>query len=64
MAQFFFNKKFFNSLLINSNYSVTNLKYIYYRQYVTTTTFKKQIYITTPIFYVNASEAVNLFFLL
>ncbi|RIA86015.1 tRNA synthetases class I (M)-domain-containing protein [Glomus cerebriforme] len=43
------------SLFIKPIYTrnFTNLQHIYYQQYVTTT-FKKPIYITTPIFYVNA----------
>jgi hypothetical protein len=68
MAQFLSNKRFpcvskllnhhnINTLLINSSYirKFTNLQHIIYKQYATST-FKKPIYITTPIFYVNASK--------
>ncbi|CAB4421837.1 unnamed protein product [Rhizophagus irregularis] len=63
MSQFLSSKRFpnfinhqnINSLLISTSYirKVTNLQHIIYKQYATSA-FKKPIYITTPIFYVNA----------
>lgn len=74
MAQFLSNKRFpyvsnfinhqnINSLLISTSYirKVTNLQRIIYKQHATSA-FKKPIYITTPIFYVNASKLFSLLY--